>query len=141
MAFFTKKLWKDRKSEYPNRRKQTSVYGRPNTYDISRDEGLVSEEGTPLNAASFNDLEGRVETAFNGVNNSLNGKATSNQVQQAQNTANAAMPKTGGWFTGKVGASTQSREIDFHNGELVNVSIRDSGGSAATSKQLVFVRQ
>ncbi len=94
MAFFTKKLWKDRKSEYPNRRKQTSVYGKPNTYDISRDEGVVSEEGTPLNAESFNDLERRVETAFNNVNSSLNDKATSYQVQQAQTTANNALPRS-----------------------------------------------
>ncbi len=142
MAFFAKKLWKDRKSEYPNRRKQTSVYGKPNTYDISRDEGLVSEAGTPLNAESFNDLEGRVATAFNSVNSSLNDKASSYQVQQAQTTANNAMPKTGGAFSGVVTASTAPRSIAYSDGELVNVSIREpSGLSAATSKLLVFVRR
>ena len=61
---FIKKTWKDRQSEYPNRRILVST-GNDREYDVSRSEGLVIEEGDKLDAAALNDFEARVEAAVN----------------------------------------------------------------------------
>ena len=63
---FNRKTWIDRESEYPNRRTMTNVNDSSDvkTVDITRAEGTVSVEGSPLNAAALNDLEGRI-TAMN----------------------------------------------------------------------------
>lgn len=60
---FVKRTWKDRISEYPNRRIINDGYvSKPVT--VSRDEGTVTEEGTPFNASNMNDLEARIEAAI-----------------------------------------------------------------------------
>lgn len=63
---FNRKTWIDRESEYPNRRTMTNVNDSSDvkTVNITRAEGTVSVEGSPLNAAALNDLEGRI-TAMN----------------------------------------------------------------------------
>ena len=63
---FNRKTWIDRESEHPNRRTMTNVNDSSDvkTYDITRAEGTISVEGSPLNAAALNDLEGRI-TAMN----------------------------------------------------------------------------
>lgn len=65
MAFF-KKTWKDRQSEYPNRRKLLET-GIANVYEVSRSEGTVMEEGDLLNAANLNDLEERIDSAISSA--------------------------------------------------------------------------
>lgn len=59
---FNRKTWIDRESEHPNRRTMTNVNDSSDvkTVDITRAEGTVSVEGSPLNAATLNDLEGRI---------------------------------------------------------------------------------
>ncbi len=61
---YSKKTWVDRQVEHPGRRKLTST-GTTDVYDVTREEGLVIEEGDALNASTFNDLENRIYTAFN----------------------------------------------------------------------------
>ena len=63
---YQKTTFVDRISEYPTRRKLTTidtqqVYG---TWDVSRDEGTVSQEGTALNAATFNQMQDNIAAAF-----------------------------------------------------------------------------
>lgn len=58
---YAKKVWKDRQTEYPTRRR-LSPTGTEDVYDVSRDEGLVIEEGDAFSAANMNDLEGRIES-------------------------------------------------------------------------------
>lgn len=62
---FVKKNWVDRVVQYPNRRNINDGYT-TKTVTVSRNEGVVSVEGTPLNADTFNDLENRILAAFNG---------------------------------------------------------------------------
>ena len=63
---FVKKTWKDRISEYPNRRIINDGYvSKPVT--VSRDEGTVTEEGDAFNASNMNDLENRIEAAITGA--------------------------------------------------------------------------
>ena len=70
---FSIKTWLDRTSEYPNRRTITNVNDITDvkTVDVSRAEGNVSVQGSPLNAAALNDLEGRIAD----MNTSLVGSA------------------------------------------------------------------
>ena len=60
---FVKRVWKDRISEYPNRRtiNDGNVTKR---VTVGRDEGSVTEAGDAFNASNMNDLEDRIEAAF-----------------------------------------------------------------------------
>lgn len=58
---FEKKTWSDRESEFPTRRILTPT-GSPDEVDVTRAEGLVTNDGVPFNATTMNDLEGRIST-------------------------------------------------------------------------------
>lgn len=60
---FQSKTWIDRQTEHPNRRQITNVNDPTDikTVDISRAEGMVYSEGSPIGASALNDLEGRIE--------------------------------------------------------------------------------
>jgi len=61
---FVKKTWKDRISDYPNRRIiDDGVITK--TVTVSRSEGTVTEAGDSFNASNMNDLEARIEDGFN----------------------------------------------------------------------------
>lgn len=61
---FEKKVWNDRQSEHPARRRLTPTEN-DNEYEVSRAEGLVMEEGDAFDATTMNDLENRVANAEN----------------------------------------------------------------------------
>lgn len=61
MAAYVKQTWTDRVSEHPSRRKMENVSG--NSFDLIRDEGVIVEEGTPLNAEHFNHMEDGIANA------------------------------------------------------------------------------
>ncbi len=58
---FKIKTWKDRKTEYPNRRMLTKEDGTKELVTVSREEGIISEEGDAFSAENMNDLEKRIE--------------------------------------------------------------------------------
>lgn len=58
---FTKKTWKDRVSEYPNRRRLVKTDGETEIVTVEREEGSVSVEGDAFDAETMNDLEDRIE--------------------------------------------------------------------------------
>ena len=62
---FVKKTWKDRISEYPNRRTINDGYVTKQV-TVARDEGTVTEAGDAFNASNMNDLENRIEAAITG---------------------------------------------------------------------------
>ena len=64
---YEKKTWKNRQSEYPNRRTLTPVDGQDNTYDVARAEGLVMEEGDAFDQKTMQDLEDRIAAGFAAV--------------------------------------------------------------------------
>ena len=74
---FTKKTWKDRQSEHPTRRVLNPT-GITNTYDVSRAEGLVMEDGDAFDASNMNDLENRVAEGINGTAAMYTAKLTLN---------------------------------------------------------------
>ena len=63
---FVKKTWKDRISEYPNRRTINDGYVTKQV-TVARDEGTVTEAGDAFNASNMNDLENRIENAISGT--------------------------------------------------------------------------
>ena len=60
---FQKKEWKNRLSEFPNRRRLEPT-GIENTYDVVRAEGNVTETGDPFAEDSMNDMEERIAEGF-----------------------------------------------------------------------------
>lgn len=69
---FNKKTWFDRVVEKAGGRIIEFIDGNREPVTIYRNEGNVLKEGDVLNAASFNDLENRIESAFNDVANITN---------------------------------------------------------------------
>ena len=65
---FTKKTWLDRIVEYANRRKliDTST-SNEQIVTVARYEGTITQEGDVFNAATMNDLENRIEDAFDNI--------------------------------------------------------------------------
>lgn len=64
---FVKKTWKNRKSEYPNRRRLTDEDGNSQLVSVAREEGAITEEGDAFNAENMNDLEARVANAVAAI--------------------------------------------------------------------------
>jgi hypothetical protein len=64
-TWFTPKEWKARLVEFAGRRLLRNVAnGETVTYDVSRSEGQVSQEGDAFNTKNMNDLEQRVANGF-----------------------------------------------------------------------------
>ena len=63
---FVKKTWKDRISEFPNRRTVNDGYTTKQV-TVGRDEGTITEAGDSFDAANLNDLEQRIEDAYGDV--------------------------------------------------------------------------
>lgn len=62
---FNKFTWVDRSSEYPSRRTITDTStGVSQVATIVRNEGTVTEQGTPFNATNMNSLEDRIDAMF-----------------------------------------------------------------------------
>ena len=69
---YVSNTWKDRDSEYPTRR--TLAYTDPETQlpatlqvTVTRDEGTITEVGTPFAASVMNGLESRINSAFSDL--------------------------------------------------------------------------
>ncbi len=60
---FIKKTWKNRTSQYPNRRQLTDESGNVSLVTVVRSEGTVSEEGDAFDEDNMNNLEDRIEDA------------------------------------------------------------------------------
>ncbi|MEG2918797.1 MAG: hypothetical protein RR891_06000, partial [Clostridium sp.] len=67
---YEKTIWKDRLVEKPNTYRATSNLD--GTVTLNREEGIITEEGTPVNAAAMNKIEIELEKA----NSQLGEKAT-----------------------------------------------------------------
>lgn len=68
---WVKKVWKDRKTEYPTRRTLTKTNGSQEIVTVARNEGNVSQEGDAFSAANMNDLEERIDAGFTELTGKL----------------------------------------------------------------------
>lgn len=66
MGLFTTKTWKNRITEYPNRRNITNG-GVQSVVTVERNEGTVSQEGDAFSADNMNALESRIATGIENV--------------------------------------------------------------------------
>lgn len=79
-TWFTPKEWKARLVEFAGRRLLRNVAnGETVTYDVSRSEGQVSQEGDAFDTKNMNDLEQRVENGFANAKTAV--VALSNDLQ------------------------------------------------------------
>ena len=115
---FLKKIWKDRQSEHPSRRKLIAVSGSPDTYEVERAEGLILEEGEPFDAKNMNDLENRIEGGFLESGLCRYAHAKSKTVHQLTGPANAK-------------GISFAAAVDFSGGDTFTVN-----GVAATARTL-----
>ena len=80
MAYFTKKTWKDRLVEFAGRRTLKNVGTNESvTYDVTRAEGTVSQEGDAFSPANMNDMEQRIADGFSAA------EAANNQLSSERN--------------------------------------------------------
>lgn len=71
-TWFTPKEWKARLVEFAGRRLLRNVAnGETVTYDVSRSEGQVSQEGDAFNTKNMNDLEQRISNGFANAKTSV----------------------------------------------------------------------
>ena len=68
---WVKKVWEERKTEYPTRRTLTKTNGSQEIVTVARNEGNVSQEGDAFSAANMNDLEERIDAGFTELNRKL----------------------------------------------------------------------
>lgn len=77
----------DRVVEYPGRvtltdASDSSVLG---TFDVTRDEGVVTDPGTPLNAANLNaEIQGMIDTAISALTIDGNGNVAVRNMQSGR---------------------------------------------------------
>lgn len=70
---FNKKTWKNRNSQYPTRRILTRVDTQASTtYDVTRDEGTVTEAGDDFSAENMNALEQRIADQVDAIDDIVN---------------------------------------------------------------------
>lgn len=91
---FQKKEWKNRLSEFPNRRRLEPT-GIENTYDVVRAEGNVTEIGDAFAEDSMNDLEDRIETGIADSGVTTTERTTWNAAVQSATIGGSAVTKSG----------------------------------------------
>ena len=81
---FDKKTWKNRISEFPNRRKIKNISDNSETIvDIYREEGTIQNEGDAFSASTMNNLEARIGNMFPvSIANGGTGKTTAIEARQ-----------------------------------------------------------
>lgn len=70
---YDKKTWKNRVSDYPNRRMLTDTNNNQTVYTVARYEGNVSQEGDAFTAENMNDLENRIDEVLGNAAFSVEG--------------------------------------------------------------------
>lgn len=116
---FISKLWKDRVSDYPNKRKLTKEDGTSETVTVERAEGDIVVAGDAFNAENMNDLETRIQNGFNAVEQAqaeLNEKMESvkkiYQGSKAWNLGSNPMSDIGLYTTGEIKKLMNISEFD-----------------------------
>ena len=127
---FQKKEWKNRLSEFPNRRRLEPT-GIENTYDVVRAEGNVTETGDAFAEDSMNDLEDRIEagladgaitTATHTRTGTVNNLAVSDGAKNLTFLATAANADGDSWTV-----NSQPVTAVLQNGEPVPGELFKSG--------------
>jgi hypothetical protein len=110
MAFVTR-TWKDRISEYPNRR--TINDGTvTKVVTVGRDEGTVTETGDAYNATNMNDLETRIANAIGGAWTEVTGTLTAGQTSLVLSNAAITTSSTIDYYTNYYGVNPVAVSVE-----------------------------
>lgn len=121
-TWFTPKEWKARLVEFAGRRLLRNVAnGESTTYDVSRSEGQVSQEGDAFNTKNMNDLEQRISNGF------ANAKTNLDLLNRDLGGLVFAQDADGNWGYKAGGADTV---IPFKNGQAIKVTVEGKGDIA-----------
>lgn len=121
-TWFTPKEWKARLVEFAGRRLLRNVAnGESTTYDISRSEGQVSQEGDAFNTKNMNDLEQRISNGF------AKAKTNIDSLNSDLGGLVFAQDADGNWGYKAGGADTV---IPFKNGQAIKVTVEGKGDIA-----------
>lgn len=128
-TWFSAKEWKARLVEFAGRRSLRNVAnGETATYDVSRSEGQVSQEGDAFNTKNMNDLEQRVANGFADAKTAVD---TLNRDLSAMNDNGAITGmdarEDGVYITYSTGADTVTKKLGSSGigGTLETVAVRD----------------
>ncbi len=121
-TWFTPKEWKARLVEFAGRRLLRNVAnGESTTYDVSRSEGQVSQEGDAFNTKNMNDLEQRIANGF------ANAKTVVETLSSDLGGLSFGQDADGNWGYKAGGADTV---IPFKNGKAIQVTVEGKGDIA-----------
>ena len=94
-TWFTLKEWKARLVEFAGRRLQRNVAnGETVTYDVSRSEEQVSQEGDAFNTKNMNDLEQRVANGFANAKTAVDALSKDLQNKMSKYYGSATLSET-----------------------------------------------
>lgn len=126
---FTKKTWKDRISQYLNRRRLVDVNtNEVQTVSVIREEGTITEAGDAFSAANMNDLESRIETAFDAITaadvsyDNTNSSMTADDVQEAIDEIATSLATQRGYVFNMGAVSGSGYTITTNSYNLINNS-------------------
>lgn len=125
---FVKKTWKDRVVQYANRRLLTKSGGEIEQVVVTRDEGTVTEAGDKFDAATMNDLEDRLEYAFDNVSTAI--ECTQAQYDTWKN-AGQLKPQTSYIITDAPNLNPTASDIEYSSG----VTVKDELDKASVYNQ------
>lgn len=135
---FAKKTWKARLVEFAGRRALKNVATEETIiYDVTRNEGTVSQAGDAFSAANMNDLENRIESEFNNLNAS--GAITGYEVTEDGAYISYKNPSTGETVKKKLGKTDRHViKSGVGNGSF-SVAGQISGYEKLTAEDFAFV--
>ena len=125
-TWFTPKEWKARLVEFAGRRLLRNVAnGESTTYDVSRSEGQVSQEGDAFNTKNMNDLEQRIADGF--------AKAKTNIDSLNDNGAIKGMDarEDGVYITYSTGADTVTKKLGKTDRHVIKSGVGNGSFSVA----------
>ena len=123
---FNKVTWVDREVPYPDRREIHHENGTVETVDIKRAEGIPRVVGTPLKAATFNDLEDRIAGGFTDATDAIdNLSSTVNDLSSTVDTLSGTVSTLTTTVAGKQDALTPGTGISIVN-NVISISLVDA---------------
>jgi len=135
---FVKKIWKDRISQFPNRRTINDGYVTKQV-TVGRDEGAVTEEGTPFDATEMNDLENRIYAAIEQGGGGGGSSGTYDYTELFNKPRINNHELDGNKSLGDLGIASNADELPIESGSATNTKdYIDSGLSGKADKTVAL---
>lgn len=128
-TWFTPKEWKARLVEFAGRRLLRNVAnGESTTFDVSRSEGQVSQEGDAFNTKNMNDLEQRIANGF------ANAKTNIDSLNDNGAIKGMDAREDGVYITYSTGADTVTKKLGKTDRHVIKSGV--GNGSFSVARQI-----